>query len=77
MPADASCKTQEDFAADFAVLKEHSTIVRTYSAVDKATEPTCYVPGAILPAAKAAGVQVLLGLWYVKSACSTSQTIDY
>jgi len=62
---DASCKTQEDFAADFAVLSSQatSTIVRTYSAVDGATQPSCYVPGAILPAAKAAGVKVVLGLW--------------
>lgn len=61
--SDASCKTQEDFTADFAVLKQYTSIVRTYSAVDQATQPTCYVPGAILPAAKAAGIKVILGLW--------------
>ena len=62
---DASCKTQQDFASDFAKLSSTSKIVRTYSAVDQAVQPACHVPSAILPAAKAAGVKVLLGLWFV------------
>ena len=62
---DGSCKTQADYAADFAVLKDTSTIVRTYSNVDggDSSGPLCYVPGALLPAAKAAGFQVVLGVW--------------
>ena len=63
---DASCKTKEDFIEDFKVLQGAAVpakYVRTYSAVDQAVEPTCYVPGAILPAAKETGMEVILGLW--------------
>ena len=42
-------------------------IVRTYAAIDGGADdvggPRCHVPGAILPAAKEAGIQVVLGLW--------------
>lgn len=63
--SDGSCKTQADYAADLSVLKSTSTIVRTYANVDAGAPngPICYVPGALLPAAKAAGVKVLLGVW--------------
>ena len=63
---DGSCKAQADYAADLAVLKGTATIVRTYANVDggDSSGPLCYVPGALLPAAKAAGVKVILGIWY-------------
>ena len=63
---DGACKTQSDYEADLAVLKETSTIVRTYANVDGGdpSGPLCYVPGALLPAAKAAGMKVILGVWY-------------
>ncbi|MCJ1450373.1 glycoside hydrolase 3 protein [Mycoblastus sanguinarius] len=62
---DGSCKTTSDYVADFAVLKDTSTFVRTYSAVDAgdSSGPVCYVPGALLPAAQQAGFQVVIGLW--------------
>ena len=62
---DGSCKSQQDYTEDLAVLKDTSTIVRTYANVDGGDEsgPKCYVPGALLPAAKAAGFQVILGVW--------------
>ena len=44
---------------------EKQPIVRTYSQVDKALEnSTCYVSGAILPAAQAKKFKVVIGLWY-------------
>ena len=48
------------------MLKDTSTFVRTYSAVDAgdSSGPVCYVPGALLPAAQQAGFQVVIGLWY-------------
>ena len=63
---DGSCKAQADYAADLVVLKDTATIVRTYANVDAGdtSGPICYVPGALLPAAKAAGVKVILGIWY-------------
>jgi len=62
---DGSCKGQSDYEADFTVLKETATIVRTYANVDggDSSGPQCYVPGALLPAAKAAGIKVILGVW--------------
>ena len=69
---DKSCKTTQDFIEDFNVLKNAKTpvsvrVVRTYAAIDGGADtvggPRCKVPGAILPAAKQAGIQVILGLW--------------
>lgn len=57
--ADGTCKFQVDYAADFATLKDTSKIVRIYAAND------CNTAKEILPAAKAAGFQVVLGIWYV------------
>lgn len=57
--ADGSCKTQKDFEDDFDVLKAHTRLVRTYSASD------CDNALTIIPAAKAKGFKVVLGIWYV------------
>lgn len=61
---DGSCKKQSDFEADFEAIKDNtqSTLVRTYSSSDSYGNP-CNTPSEILPAAKTAGVQVLLGMW--------------
>ncbi|EEH08340.1 beta-glucosidase [Histoplasma capsulatum G186AR] len=55
--ADGSCKTQKDFEDDFDVLKAHTRLVRTYSASD------CDNALTIIPAAKAKGFKVVLGIW--------------
>ena len=56
---DGSCKQQSDYEADMSTLKRTgSSIVRTY-----ASGGTCQVAGAILPAAKNQGFQVVLGSW--------------
>lgn len=62
--ADGSCKKRSDFEADFKAIKgnTHSTLVRTYSSTDQWGN-ACNTPSEIMPAAKAAGVQVLLGMW--------------
>ncbi|OJD23674.1 hypothetical protein ACJ73_04970 [Blastomyces percursus] len=54
---DGTCKTQEDFEADFDVLKAHTKLVRTYSASD------CDNALYILPAAANKGFKVVLGIW--------------
>lgn len=61
---DGSCKKQSDFTADFKAIvgNTQSTLVRTYSSSDIWGTP-CNTPSEILPAAKSAGVQVLLGMW--------------
>lgn len=58
--SDGSCKFQEDWAADFKAIStvKSSKIVRTYSASE------CNTAKEILPAAKAAGYKVILGVWY-------------
>jgi glucan 1,3-beta-glucosidase len=57
---DGTCKTQSDWAADFkAIGTVGSKVVRTYSASE------CDTAKEILPAAKAAGFKVILGVWYV------------
>lgn len=55
-----ACKTQQDYADDFNAIKSSSgsTLVRGYSASD------CGMASVILPAAKAAGFKVVLGIWY-------------
>ncbi|KAI1454303.1 glycoside hydrolase family 17 protein [Annulohypoxylon moriforme] len=57
--ADGTCKETTDYTADFAALtKETGTkVVRIYAASD------CDVAKLILPAAKTAGFQVILGIW--------------
>lgn len=62
--ADGSCKKQSDFEADFQAItgNTESTLVRTYSSSDQWGNP-CNTPSEVLPAAKAAGVKVLLGMW--------------
>lgn len=56
--ADGSCKTSKDYQTDFDALKEVTTLVRTYSASD------CDTAQNIIPAAKAKGFKVVLGVWY-------------
>ena len=62
--ADGSCKKQSDFEADFKAIKDntHSMLVRTYSSTDQWGN-SCNTPSEIMPAAKSAGVKVLLGMW--------------
>lgn len=55
---DSSCKSTSDYEADFDALKSVTTIVRTYSASD------CNLAQNIVPAAKAKGFKVVLGVWY-------------
>ena len=62
--ADGSCKVQSDFEADFKAIQSNTdaTIVRTYSSSDIFGNP-CGTPSQVLPAAKSAGIKVLLGMW--------------
>jgi len=57
--ADGSCKDQADYEADFKAISaaSGSKIVRGYSASD------CNCAQYILPAAKAQGFKVILGIW--------------
>ncbi len=57
--ADGTCKFQADYEADFATLSDTSKLVRGYAASD------CNTAQEILPAAKAAGFKVILGIWLV------------
>lgn len=56
---DGTCKYQQDYEDDFDAIKSNtgSTLVRGYSASD------CNCAQYILPAAKAKGFQVVLGVW--------------
>jgi len=56
--ADGTCKFQADYAADFATMGGTAKLVRIYAASD------CNTAQEILPAAKAAGFQVVLGIWW-------------
>jgi hypothetical protein len=56
---DNSCKTQKDYEMDMEALKGVTTVVRTY------TSGGCNTAKAIVPAAKAKGFQVVLGVWSV------------
>ncbi|CBX92768.1 similar to glucan 1,3-beta-glucosidase [Plenodomus lingam JN3] len=53
------CKSQQDYADDFDAIKSESgaTIVRSYAASD------CNMAKNCLPAAKAKGIKVVLGIW--------------
>ena len=57
--SDGSCKSQDDYEADFKALSAQTDarIVRTYAAAE------CNSSMNILPAAKATGFQVVLGVW--------------
>jgi glucan 1,3-beta-glucosidase len=55
---DSSCKTADDYKKDFDAIKHLTTLVRTYSASD------CDTAKNIVPAAKAKGFKVVLGVWY-------------
>ncbi|KAL4766269.1 1,3-beta-glucanosyltransferase Bgt1 [Aspergillus foveolatus] len=54
---DSSCKTTDDYKKDFDAIKHLTTLVRTYSASD------CDTAKNIIPAAKAKGFKVVLGVW--------------
>ncbi len=56
---DGSCKAQADYEADFKAIytQSGSKLVRIYAASD------CDTAKNILPAAKAQGGQVVLGIW--------------
>jgi glucan 1,3-beta-glucosidase len=56
---DGNCKAQADYEADFDAISEKtgSTIVRVYAAGQ------CDTAREILPAAKAKGFRVVLGIW--------------
>jgi len=60
----STCKVQSDFEADFAAIAGASSarLVRTYSSTDQYGF-ACNTPSEVLPAAQAAGFQVLLGMW--------------
>lgn len=62
--ADGSCKVQSDFEADMKAIggNSQSKLVRTYSSTDQYGNQ-CNTPSGVLPAAKSAGFQVLLGMW--------------
>lgn len=54
---DNSCKSQQDYEKDFDALKSVTKLVRTY------TSGGCDTAKNIVPAAKAKGLQVMLGVW--------------
>ena len=66
--ADGTCKFQADYEADFATLADTSKLVRGYAASD------CNTEQEILPAAKSAGFQVILGIWSVPPHLPKSRT---
>jgi hypothetical protein len=57
---DNSCKSQQDYEKDFDALKGPSTVIRTY------TSDGCDTAKNIVPAAKAKGFKVVLGVWSVE-----------
>ncbi|ETN36586.1 uncharacterized protein HMPREF1541_08864 [Cyphellophora europaea CBS 101466] len=61
---DNKCKTTSDYEKDFEAIKANSEakLIRTYSNTDSFGNP-CDTAGQILPAAKDAGLQVLVGMW--------------
>jgi glucan 1,3-beta-glucosidase len=62
---DNSCKSQQDYETDFDVLKGVTEIVRSY------TSGGCDTAKNIIPAAKAKGFKVVLGVWWVETAHSS------
>jgi exo-beta-1,3-glucanase (GH17 family) len=63
---DNKCKKTSDYKNDFDAIKANSeaTLIRTYSNTDQFGNP-CDTADQILPAAKEAGLKVLVGMWYV------------
>ena len=61
---DNKCKLPSDYKKDFDAIKAESEakLIRTYSNTDQFGNP-CDTAKNILPAAKEAGLQVLLGMW--------------
>jgi exo-beta-1,3-glucanase (GH17 family) len=60
---DGTCKSQSDYEDDFDAITADSgsKFVRGYSASD------CKSAASIMPAAKAKGFKVVLGIWYAFS----------
>jgi glucan 1,3-beta-glucosidase len=58
---DNSCKSQQDYEKDFDALKGPTTVVRTY------TSDGCDTAKNIIPAAKARGFKVVMGIWFVET----------
>lgn len=56
---DGSCKEASDYEKDFDALKPLTNLVRIYSVSD------CHSGENIVPAAKAKGFKVVMGVWYV------------
>lgn len=56
---DNSCKSQQDYEMDLDALSGPSKVVRTY------TSDGCDTAKNIIPAAKAKGFKVVLGVWWV------------
>lgn len=56
---DYTCKSQQDYEKDLDALTGITEIVRTYASSE------CDTAKNIVPAAKAKGFQVVLGVWFV------------
>lgn len=54
---DDSCKSQQDWENDFEALKGPTTLIRTY------TSDGCDTAKNVIPAAKAKGFRVVMGIW--------------
>jgi len=69
---DGTCKAQADYTADLKAIAAGSSakIVRTYAANE------CDAAKGILPAAKAAGMQVILGIWVANNEDNTAYDED-
>jgi len=69
---DNSCKKQKDYEMDFEALKGVTKVVRTY------TSGGCDTAKSIIPAAKAKGFQVVLGVWSVMTnSCTHNLRLTY
>ncbi len=55
--AAGTCKSQQDYEADFDALKPYTSLVRGYDAAD------CDFAKNVLAAAKTKSFKVILGLW--------------
>ncbi|ODQ52251.1 glycoside hydrolase [Saitoella complicata NRRL Y-17804] len=54
---DGTCKSTDDYVNDFNVLKDYTSLIRTYSMSD------CYTLANILPALESTGMTAILGIW--------------
>lgn len=69
---DNSCKSQQDYELDLDALSGPSKVVRTY------TSGGCDTAKNIIPAAKAKGFKVVLGVWSEASIyCSFPRRLTY